>query len=72
MAWVYPFKNESREQRLHSLLRWHRQRVFDDNGDSHGRAIDRLKRTETFKAHCESVRQAALQRRSDRLLSAYA
>lgn len=36
--------------KLEKLLRYHRQHVFDDNGDLHGKAIDRLKRTRTFKA----------------------
>ena len=32
------------------LLRYHRQHVFDANGDAHHRAILRLKKTQTFKA----------------------
>lgn len=41
-------------QKLEKLLRYHRARVFDaKTGDAHGRAIDRLKRSQTFAALCQ-------------------
>jgi len=39
-------------EKLNKLLRHHRQRVFNVNGDFHHRALLRLKKTATFKAMC--------------------
>lgn len=53
--------------KLERLLRYHRQRVFDANGDLHHRAILRLKRTATFKRLAANNIAAAQQRLGDRL-----
>lgn len=46
------------QKKLERLLRYHRQRVFDEvTGDAHGRALDRLKKTKTFRAMCEGNRE---------------
>lgn len=56
------------ELKLQRLLRYHRQHVFDERtGDAHGRAIDRLKRTRTFKAMCDANRERANIRRGEYL-----
>jgi len=61
------------QAKLEKLLRYHRQRVFDDiTGDLHERALKRLKRTRTFKYMCERRQDEARHRSSERLLRAYA
>ena len=50
--------------KLERLLRKHRQRVFDQNGDAHERAIGSLKRTATFRALCDR-NDECLKRRED-------
>jgi hypothetical protein len=46
------------QTKLERLLRYHRQRVFDEKtGDAHGRALGRLKKTKTFRAMCEANRE---------------
>jgi hypothetical protein len=46
------------QTKLERLLRYHRQRVFDEKtGDAHARAIGRLKKTKTFRAMCEANRE---------------
>lgn len=69
----FPSRAIPTQDRLHSLLRYHRQRI-DWNAEScpHTRAIARLKRTRVFRDHCEATGAASRQRQSDRLLSAYA
>lgn len=48
------------EEKLRRLLRYHRQRVFDEvTGDIHARAIDRLKRTKTYRDMCDANRDRA-------------
>ena len=48
------------EEKLRRLLRYHRRHVFDEvTGDAHGRALDRLKRTKTYKAMCDANRDRA-------------
>ena len=59
--------------KLQRLLRFHRQNVFNEtNGDAHGRALHRLKRSATFKAYCAANEADSRYRASERLLSAYA
>lgn len=69
----FPSRAMPAQDRLHSLLRYHRQRIdWDAESCPHTRAIARLKRTRVFRNHCEAVEAAGRQRLSDRLLSAYA
>ena len=49
----------NRVKKLQRLLRFHRQNVFGESGEAHGRAIDRLKRSKTFKAMCEAHEEQA-------------
>lgn len=56
-----------RVEKLNKLLRMHRQRVFGADGDMHGRALLRLKRTATFKAMCADNEYAAQIRTGERL-----
>jgi hypothetical protein len=59
--------------KLESLLRFHRQNVFNEhNGDAHHRALLRLKRTKAYRDMCEANRQAAEHGKSMRMLSMYA
>lgn len=46
-------------EKLQRLIRYHRQRVFDDNGELHTRAIERLKRSATFKRMAQENRDRA-------------
>lgn len=56
------------QKKLERLLRYHRQRVFDEQtGDAHGRAIARLKRTQTYKALCAANRDRARIRHEESL-----
>jgi hypothetical protein len=70
---AYPNRTVPVQERIHSLLRYHRQRI-DWAADTcpHTRAIARIKRTRVYKGYCNAVESAARQRASDRLLSAYA
>lgn len=61
--------------KLEKLLRLHRNKVFDYNlftANAHYRALLRLKRTVTYKKMCGRVRSDADQRKSERMLRAYA
>ena len=62
------------ENKLESLLRWHRQNVFNDgaDGDRHERALRRIKRTATARAVFQARKDAADYRASERLLRMYA
>lgn len=54
------------QKKLERLLRYHRQRVFDEQtGDAHGRAIARLKRTQTFRKMCRDNQERAAIRRGE-------
>ena len=55
------------QAKLERLLRYHRQRVFDSNGDAHHRALLRLKKTKTFAAMTALNREAASIRLGERL-----
>jgi hypothetical protein len=56
------------ERKLQRLLRFHRWNVFnEENGDSHYRALMRLKRTKTFIALCENRRERAAIRKGEAL-----
>lgn len=55
-------------RKLERLIWRHRTRVFDAGaGDAHRRAILRLKRTVTYRAHCWERYYAGLVRAGDRL-----
>lgn len=63
----------TKQAKLTALLRFHRRNVFNEhNGDAHHRALLRLKRTQTYCAMCAANREAANDRKSARLLRAYA
>ena len=69
----FPSRVMPARSRVHSLLRYHRQRIdWDAESCPHTRAIARLKRTRVYRGHCEGMESSARQRLSDRLLSAYA
>jgi len=56
------------EKKLQKLLRRHRAHVFDvGSGDRHSRAVERLKRTKTFKAMCRRREDEARARAGERL-----
>jgi len=59
-------------EKLIRLLRYHRQRVFDANGDRHHRALLRLKASATAKALFSAYAAESRFRHSERLLRAYA
>ena len=59
-------------EKLIRLLRYHRQRVFDANGDRHHRALLRLKASATAKAMFSANDEESRFRHSERLLRAYA
>jgi hypothetical protein len=52
--------------KMERLLRHHRQRVFDADGDLHHRALRRLKRTRTFRAMCADNEARASIRQGER------
>jgi hypothetical protein len=54
-------------EKLERALRYHRQRVFDANGEAHERALRRLKRTRTFAALAQSNRAQQSIRMGQRL-----
>ncbi|MCX7271608.1 MAG: hypothetical protein NTV19_00005 [Burkholderiales bacterium] len=58
--------------KLDRLLRYHRQRVFDHNGDLHERAIRRLKATPTAQRIFDDRRAAEEHRASERWLYLWA
>jgi hypothetical protein len=60
--------NVSKLDKLQKLIRYHRQHVFDDNGDLHTKAIDRLKKTKIFIDDMEQRRHDANVRRGDELI----
>lgn len=62
----------ARRTKLERLLRYHRQRVFDANGERHHRALLRLKATETARKAFASNASMAAYAASERLLRAYA
>ena len=64
--------HESPAQKLARLIRHHRQRVFDVNGDRHHRALLRLKASATAKAAFAANDASARYRASERLLRLYA
>ena len=70
---AYPNRAMSTQERIPSLLRYHRQRI-DWAADTcpHTRAIARIKTTRAYQDYCNAGQSAARQRASDRLLSAYA
>lgn len=59
--------------KLERLLRFHRQRVFDERtGDLHASAVRRLKRTATFRRVNETRQSALEHRRGQTMLNTYA
>ncbi len=70
---AYPNRTMPTQERIPSLLRYHRQRI-DWAADTcpHTRAIARIKITRAYRDYCNAGQSAARQRASDRLLSAYA
>lgn len=60
------------EQKLERLIRHHRQRVFDEGGERHTRAILRLKATPTAKRVYAGYEASDRYRVSERLLRLYA
>jgi hypothetical protein len=70
---AYPNRTLPAQERISSLLRYHRQRIdWDADICPHTRAIARIKRTRIYRDYCNAGQSAARQRTSDRLLSAYA
>jgi hypothetical protein len=64
---------QTKTAKLTALLAFHRRNVFNErNGDAHGRALMRLKRTRTYLDMCQANRDAAIYRQSQKLLSMYA
>lgn len=64
-----------RERKLEMLLRLHRRDVFHENeflAECHGRAIGRLKKTQTFLKMCERQAERCRHLASERLLRLYA
>ena len=61
--------------KLQRLLALHRSHVFDEDeftANIHHKALMKLKDTHTFKQMCEDIRDAEMQRGSDRLLRLWA
>ena len=57
---------------IYKLLRYHRQHVFDDiTGKYHERALDRLKKTKTWKQEMIKNENEAKERKSNYLLRLY-